>query len=51
MGRSTPGSFNQGTAHTRSQIGYPKPREKFGMLTGARVIGKLRAKMQFLLRP
>jgi dienelactone hydrolase len=33
-------TFSQGTARTRGQIGYPKPREKFGTLTGAPVIEK-----------
>jgi dienelactone hydrolase len=34
-------TFSQGTARTHGQIGYPKPREKFGTLTGAPVIEKL----------
>ena len=34
-------TFSQGTARTRGQIGYPKPLEKFGTLTGAPVIEKL----------
>jgi outer membrane protein assembly factor BamB/dienelactone hydrolase len=33
-------TFDQGTARTRGQIGYPKPKEKFGALTGAPVIEK-----------
>ena len=33
-------TFSQGTARTRGQIGYPKPLEKFGTLTGAPVIEK-----------
>ena len=33
-------TFSQGTARTRGQIGYPKPREKFGSLTGGPVIEK-----------
>jgi outer membrane protein assembly factor BamB/dienelactone hydrolase len=36
-------TFSQGTARTRGQIGYPKPGEKFGSLTGAPVIEKLMA--------
>ena len=34
-------TYSQGTARTRGKIGYPKPREKFGTLTGAPVIEKL----------
>jgi outer membrane protein assembly factor BamB/dienelactone hydrolase len=34
-------TFSQGTARTHGRIGYPKPREKFGTLTGAPVIEKL----------
>jgi dienelactone hydrolase len=33
-------TFSQATARTRGQIGYPKPGEKFGTLTGAPVIEK-----------
>jgi dienelactone hydrolase len=33
-------TFGQGTARTQGKIGYPKPREKFGTLTGAPVIEK-----------
>jgi dienelactone hydrolase len=33
-------TFGQGAARTRGKIGYPKPREKFGTLTGAPVIEK-----------
>lgn len=33
-------TFSQGTARARGQIGYPKPREKFGTLTGAPVLEK-----------
>ena len=36
-------TYSQGTARTRGKIGYPKPREKFGTLTGAPVIEKLGA--------
>jgi uncharacterized protein len=34
-------TFSQGTARTRGKLGYPKPGEKFGTLTGAPVIEKL----------
>jgi outer membrane protein assembly factor BamB/dienelactone hydrolase len=34
-------TFGQGAARTHGQIGYPKPRERFGTLTGAPVIEKL----------
>jgi dienelactone hydrolase len=34
-------TYGQGTARTRGKIGYPKPGEKFGPLTGAPVIEKL----------
>ncbi len=33
-------TFNQGTARARGEIGYPKPLEKFGSLTGAPVVEK-----------
>ena len=33
-------TFDQGAARTRGEIGYPKPLEKFGSLTGAPVIEK-----------
>jgi outer membrane protein assembly factor BamB/dienelactone hydrolase len=33
-------TFSQGTARTQGKIGYPKPREKFGTLTGAPLIEK-----------
>jgi outer membrane protein assembly factor BamB/dienelactone hydrolase len=33
-------TFGQGTARAHGRIGYPKPREKFGTLTGAPVIEK-----------
>ena len=33
-------TFSQATARARGQIGYPKPGEKFGTLTGAPVIEK-----------
>ena len=33
-------TFGQGTARARGQIGYPRPLEKFGSLTGAPVIEK-----------
>src|SRR5262245_50990265 len=33
-------TFSQGTARTQGKLGYPKPREKFGSLTGAPVIEK-----------
>jgi dienelactone hydrolase len=33
-------TFSQGTARTQGKIGYPRPREKFGTLTGAPVIEK-----------
>jgi len=33
-------TFSQATARTRGQIGYPRPGEKFGTLTGAPVIEK-----------
>jgi dienelactone hydrolase len=33
-------TFGQGAARTHGVIGYPKPREKFGSLTGAPVIEK-----------
>jgi dienelactone hydrolase len=33
-------TFSQGTARARSQIGYPRPGEKFGTLTGAPVLEK-----------
>jgi dienelactone hydrolase len=33
-------TFAQGTARARGRIAYPKPREKFGSLTGAPVIEK-----------
>lgn len=33
-------TFDQAAARTRGQIGYPKPLEKFGTLTGAPVIEK-----------
>ncbi len=33
-------TFGQGTARTRGQIGYPRPLEKFGTLTGAPIIEK-----------
>ena len=36
-------TFSQAAARTRGKIGYPKPREKFGTLTGAPVIEKLAA--------
>jgi dienelactone hydrolase len=34
-------TFNQAAARTHGQIGYPKPSEKFGSLTGAPVVEKL----------
>jgi hypothetical protein len=34
-------TFDQGSARARGEIGYPKPSEKFGSLTGAPVIEKL----------
>jgi uncharacterized protein len=34
-------TFNQGTARARGKLGYPKPGEKFGKLTGVPVIEKL----------
>jgi len=34
-------TFKQGTARARGQIEYPKPREKFGTLSGAPVMEKL----------
>ena len=34
-------TFSQGTARTHGKLGYPKPGEKFGSLTGAPVIEKL----------
>jgi uncharacterized protein len=34
-------TFRQGTARARGEIGYPKPGEKFGSLTGMPVIEKL----------
>jgi dienelactone hydrolase len=34
-------TYGQGTARARGKIGYPKPGEKFGPLTGAPVIEKL----------
>jgi len=34
-------NFSQGTARSRGQIGYPKPGEKFGTLTGAPILEKL----------
>jgi dienelactone hydrolase len=34
-------TFDQGSARAHSAIGYPKPSEKFGSLTGAPVIEKL----------
>jgi dienelactone hydrolase len=33
-------TFSQAAARTRGQIGYPRPREKFGTLTGAPVLEK-----------
>lgn len=33
-------TFDQAAARTRGQIGYPKPLEKFGTLTGAPVVEK-----------
>jgi outer membrane protein assembly factor BamB/dienelactone hydrolase len=33
-------TFSQAAARTHGEIGYPKPREKFGTLTGAPVIEK-----------
>ena len=33
-------TFSQGTARTHGRIGYPRPGEKFGTLTGAPVIEK-----------
>jgi dienelactone hydrolase len=33
-------TYGQGTARTHGQVGYPKPREKFGTLTGAPIIEK-----------
>jgi dienelactone hydrolase len=33
-------TYNQGSARTHGQIGYPRPSEKFGSLTGAPVIEK-----------
>src|SRR5262249_60291312 len=33
-------TFGQGTARTQGKIGYPKPREKFGPLTGAPGVGR-----------
>ena len=33
-------TFNQGTARSQGNTGYPKPREKFGKLRGAPVIEK-----------
>ena len=33
-------TFEQGAARTRGEIGYPKPLEKFGSLTGAPVVEK-----------
>ena len=32
--------FGQGTARAQGKIGYPKPLEKFGSLTGAPVVEK-----------
>src|SRR5262245_65878314 len=34
-------TFRQGTARARGEIGYPKPGERFGTLTGAPVFEKL----------
>jgi hypothetical protein len=34
-------TFSQATARTRGQIGYPRPGEKFGTLTGAPILEKL----------
>jgi len=34
-------TFRQGTARARGQIGYPRPGEKFGTLTGAPILEKL----------
>jgi hypothetical protein len=34
-------TFDQGSARARGEIGYPRPSEKFGSLTGAPVIEKL----------
>jgi hypothetical protein len=34
-------AYNQGTDRARGKIGYPRPGEKFGTLTGAPVIEKL----------
>jgi dienelactone hydrolase len=34
-------TFNQGAARTHGRIGYPRPGEKFGTLTGAPVIEKV----------
>lgn len=34
-------TFRQGTARARGQLGYPKPGEKFGSLTGVPVLEKL----------
>jgi dienelactone hydrolase len=34
-------TYSQGTLRTRGKLGYPKPSEKFGALTGAPVIEKL----------
>jgi len=34
-------TFSQATARTRGKLGYPKPGERFGTLTGAPVIEKL----------
>jgi uncharacterized protein len=34
-------TFRQGTARARGEIGYPKPGEKFGSLTGMPIIEKL----------
>jgi dienelactone hydrolase len=36
-------TLSQGTARARGKLGYPKPGEKFGALTGAPVIEKLAA--------
>lgn len=33
-------TYSQAAARTRGQIGYPRPREKFGTLTGAPVLEK-----------
>jgi hypothetical protein len=33
-------TFNQAAARTHGQIGYPKPSEKFGTLTGAPILEK-----------